>query len=235
MSAVECPFSVNGKGDPLILIHGIGAARSIWRFLIPLLSEQFMVVSYDLRSHGETPITEPNYGLDQLVDDLESVRKRCGVEQAHLAGHSLGGMIAPAYARRYPERVLSLSLLSTAAGRSTEEQNKVWSVVHEMEKEGVANVLETLTTRWFTEAFIANHPEIVEGRLQQVLDTDCENFLNVFGIYAGTEMIHWLHEITAPSLVVTGENDAACNPRLNQLIADRLPNSKLVILPRYKH
>ena len=235
MSAVECPFSIEGEGEPLILIHGIGAARSIWRFLIPLLSQHFKVVSYDLRNHGQAPSTEPGYGLDDLVDDLEAVRQRCGAQKTHIAGHSLGGMIGPAYARRFPERVLSLALLSTAAGRSTEDQEKVWSVVHAMEQKGVANVLKTLTSRWFTDSFIENHPDIVQARLQQVMDTDPGHFLNVFRIYAATEMLPWLHEIATPTLVLTGENDGGCNPRLNRQIADRLPNSELVILPHYKH
>ena len=59
--------------------------------------------------------------------------------------------------------------------------------------------------------------------------------MNVFRIYAGTEMMPWLSEVTAPSLVLTGENDGGCNPRLNRLIAAALPESDLVILPDYKH
>ena len=59
--------------------------------------------------------------------------------------------------------------------------------------------------------------------------------MNVFRIYAGAEMLPWLHEVEARSLVLTGEFDGGCNPRLNRLIADALPNAELVILPRYKH
>ena len=58
--------------------------------------------------------------------------------------------------------------------------------------------------------------------------------MNVFRIYAGTEMQPWLHKVAAPSLVLTGEFDGGCNPRLNKLIADALPNSELVVLPGYK-
>ncbi len=235
MKPIECPFSIEGEGEPLILIHGIGANRSIWRFMLPVLREHFKVICYDLRSHGDAPLTDCNYGLNELVDDLERVRQCCAVEKAHLVGHSLGGMIAPVYARRYPDRVLSLALLSTAAGRSESDRSKVWQVVHAMERDGIADVLKTLTDRWFTDRFIEKHPDIVETRLQQVMDTDAANFLNVFRIYAGTEMMPWLHEITAPSLVLTGENDGGCSPRLNQKIAERLVDAQLVILTNYKH
>ena len=232
---IDCEYTVEGSGPPLFLIHGIGAARDTWRFVTPGLTEHFTVVSYDLRGHGTSPMPDGEFGLDDLVDDLERVRERTGFEQAHFAGHSLGGMIGPAYARKHPGRVLSLGLLSTAAGRTEDDSAKVWGVVRAMEEKGVAQVLDTLIDRWYTDAFIAAHPDLVDRRLKQVVGTDSEVFMNVFRIYAGTEMMPWLHEVTAPSLVLTGEFDGGCNPRLNKLIADAMPNSELVVLPAYKH
>ena len=232
---IDCKFSIEGDGPPLFLIHGVGAARNAWRFLLPTLSTYFTVVTYDLRGHGESPIPDGEFGLNELVNDLERVREKTGIERAHFAGHSLGGMIGPAYAHKYPERVLSLGMLSTAAGRSEDDSRNVWEVVHEMEQSGIPNVLPTLTGRWFTDDFVADNLDIVEARLQQVMDTNEKVFMNVFRIYAGTEMLPWLHEVEAPALVLTAENDGGCNPRLNRLIADELPNSELIILPKYKH
>jgi pimeloyl-ACP methyl ester carboxylesterase len=232
---IDCAYTMEGLGPPLFLIHGIGAARDAWRLMVPTLREQATVISYDLRGHGASPLPNGEFGLDELVEDLERVRERTGFEQAHFAGHSLGGMIGPAYAWRYPERVLSLALLSTAAGRSEEDSAKVWAVVRAMEEKGIAQVLTTLTDRWFTDGFIAAHPEIINRRLKQVIATDPEVFLNVFRIYAGTEMMPWLHEVTAPALVLTGELDGACNPRLNRAIAAALPEAELVVLPALKH
>ena len=91
-------------------------------------------------------------------------------------------------------------------------------------------MLDTLADRWFTERFMAEAPERIAARKRQVVETDRDVFLNVFHIYAETEMSPWLHEVTAPSLVLTGELDGGCNPRLNKQIADALPNSELVIL-----
>ena len=233
--AVDCAYSVEGDGPPLILVHGIGAARDTWRFLMPRLTQHFTVVSYDLRGHGASPCPGLPFGLEELVADLERVRDRVGFETCHIAGHSLGGMIGPAYARAFPDRVLSLGILSTAAFRTEDDSQKVWAVVRAMEEKGVPNVLETLIDRWYTDDFIAQHRDIVDRRLKQVVETDPEVFLNVFRIYAGTEMSPWLHEVTAPSLVLTGEMDGGCNPRLNQQIHNALPNSELVILPDYKH
>jgi len=80
-------------------------------------------------------------------------------------------MIGPAYARRYPDRVLSLGLYSTAAFRTDDDGAKVRGVVAAMREKGVAPVLETLRDRWFTPDFAARRPDIIERRLKQVIDT----------------------------------------------------------------
>ena len=232
---IECEYSVEGDGPALFLIHGIGAARDAWRFMVPRLRERFTCISYDLRGHGTSPLPRQAFGLDDLVNDLEALRARLGIGQAHFAGHSLGGMIGPAYAHKYPERVLSVSLLSSAAGRSVEDRSKLDAVYEQLERDGIAATLRVLVDRWFTEEFAAQHPELIERRLQQVIDTDANVFLNVFRIYAQTEMAPWLHEITAPCLVLTGELDGGCNPRLNRFIHGELPNCELVIMEGLKH
>src|SRR6202042_739591 len=163
------------------------------------------------------------------------VRRELHIEKAHFAGHSLGGMIGPAYARRYPDRVLSLGLYSTAAFRTADDSAKVRGVVAAMRSKGIPPVLATLKDRWFTPEFAAHCPEVIERRMQQVIDTDPDVFLSVFDIYADTEMAPWIGDIEHPSLVLTGENDGGCNPRLNRLMADAMPHSDLVILPHLRH
>ena len=235
ISAVDCHFSITGSGPPLFLTHGIGAAEDAWRFMLPQLSKHFSVVTYDLRGHGKSPVTHKSFTLDELVLDLERIREKTKFEKAHFAGHSLGGMIAPAYALKFPDHVISVGLLSTVAGRSEEDSKKVWNVIKEMEKNGIKKTLQTLTTRWFTDEFINNNSDLVERRLKQVVDTDPEVFLNVFKIYAKTEMLPWLKNISKPCLLLTGENDSGCSPKHNEIMAKEMIKSKLVILPNYKH
>ena len=232
---IRSAYSVEGSGPPLILIHGIGASRHSWDGLVRHLRDDFRCISYDLRGHGKSPLPAPPYTLDDLVEDLELLRQELGLARVHLAGHSLGGMIGPAYARRYPQHVLSLGLYSTAAFRTEDDSAKVRGVVSAMRTKGIAPVLETLKDRWFTPEFAARAPEVITRRMQQVIETDQEVFLSVFDIYAQTEMAPWLHEITHPSLVLTGENDGGCNPRLNREIAAAMPAAELAILPGLRH
>ena len=233
--AVEVSHLVSGEGPPLYMVHGIGSRKVTWDGLLPTLEPHFTCVRFDLRGHGDSPVPPVPYTLDQLVDDLEGLRHRLGHDRIHVVGHSLGGMIGPRYAQRYPEHTATVGLLSTAAGRTDDDRAKVMGVVARMRREGIDRVLSTLVARWYTDAFAAANPPIIDDRIEQVLGTPADVFLSVFDVYAETEMAPWLGEVTVPCLVLTGENDPGCNPRLNEYIDAALPDSELVILPEVRH
>ncbi len=235
MSSVECAYTVSGQGPALYMVHGIGSRKTTWDGLVPELEKHFTCVRYDLRGHGESPIPATPYSLDQLVEDLEALRVKLGHEKIHVIGHSLGGMIGPAYARAHPEKMLSVGLLSTAAARTKDDRDKLQAVYQNMLNKGVMKALSTLVARWYTDEFVEARPDLIEARLQQVKDTPENVFLSVFDIYATTEMAPWLHEIDCRCLVLTGELDGGCNPRLNAFIHSQLPKSELVILDNIKH
>ncbi len=235
MASVDCSYSIKGTGPAVFFVHGIGARKTSWNEVCKFLEKDFTCISYDLRGHGDSPKGLLPYSLEDLVDDLETLRQKLNIQKIHIVGHSLGGMIGPAYTKSFPENVISVSLISTAAFRTTEDRNKVQSVLESMQEKGISPILSTLTERWFTDQFINDRLADVEFRLEQVLETDPEVFLDVFRIYAETEMSPWLNKIKHPSLVLTGEYDGGCSPRLNHLIADSLSNSELCILKNYKH
>ena len=238
MSAVEVSFFTAGdRADrpPIYMVHGIGSRKVMWQPIVDAMSDEYTCVAYDLRGHGASPVPPVPYTLDGLVDDLEALRAQQGHERIHVIGHSLGGMIGPRYAQRFPDRVVSVGLLSTAAGRTDEDSARVKAVVARMREQGIDQVLTTLVDRWYTEPFAAANPDIIANRIDQVLTTPPEVFLSVFDVYAETEMAPWLHEVAAPCLVLTGENDPGCSPRLNRFIHDELPNSELVVLAHLRH
>ncbi len=235
MASVDCSYSIKGSGPEVFFVHGIGARKTSWNEVCKYLEKDFTCISYDLRGHGDSPKGVLPYSLQDLVDDLETLRQKLNIQKIHIVGHSLGGMIGPAYALSFPENVVSVSLLSTAAFRTKEDKNKVQAVLISMREKGISPILTTLTERWFSDKFIKDRSADVEFRLKQVLETDAEVFLDVFRIYVETEISPWLNEIKHPCLVLTGENDGGCSPRLNHLIANSLSNSELIILKNYKH
>ncbi|NKB78137.1 MAG: alpha/beta fold hydrolase [Gammaproteobacteria bacterium] len=235
MNAVEVSYKIEGSGPALYMVHGIGSRKVTWDGIVPALKAHFTCVTYDLRGHGDSPIDSTPYSLDDMVADLEALREKLGHEAIHVIGHSLGGMIGPAYARAYPNRTLSVGLLSTAAGRTDDDSTKLRNVIDLMEDKGVMPVIRTLVERWYTDEFIAARPDLIDMRMKQVEDTPEHVFLSVFRIYGTTEMAPWLNEVNCPCLVLTGELDGGCNPRLNRFIDEQLPDSELVILNGLKH
>ena len=214
---VDCHYTKTGKGPGLFLIHGIGAAKDAWRLLVTQLSKHFTVITYDLRGHGKSPVTNLDFTLNDLIADLERLREKTKIEKAHFIGHSLGGMIAPAYAKKFPDNTLSVGLLSTVAGRSTEDRDKVLKIIKSMELEGITKILPTLKTRWFTDHFIKNNPSIVEKRIKQDFES-FEKFREEF-INAGVTQFGsgwcWL-SLKEDKLVVTKSPNAE-NPIIHNM------------------
>ena len=235
MNGIDVAYRIRRSGPPVYMVHGIGSRKEHWDPFVDALGNRFTCVTYDLRGHGESPVPPTPYSLEQLVEDLEMLRKRLGHEQIHIVGHSLGGVIGPAYARAYADRVLSVGLLSTAAGRTDEDRGILFGVIDQLRENGIPETFGKLANRWYTDAFIKERPEVIETQLQRVLTTPEDVFLSVFEVYASSEMAPWLHEIKCPCLVLTAEFDGGSNPRLNRFIAQELPNSELIIIPDLKH
>ncbi len=232
---IRSEYSIVGTGPAVFLTHGVGARRQVWEGVVAKLAPHFQCISYDLRGHGGSEGTSAPFGLDEFVADLEALRAQLGIERAHFIGHSLGGMIVPAYARAHPERIRSLGLICTAAFRSPEAKANSANFVKKIEAEGMPGILDTMLGRWFTDEFRREHPDFVEQRKQQMLNADPRVYLETYRVFATTDTGPWLGEIEAPTLVTTGEFDPGCSPALNEKIAAALPKSELVILPHLRH
>lgn len=230
-------YTIVGQGDPIIFIHGVGSRKYSWDNVVEELKSNYQCVTYSLRGHGDSllPNGSNDFNLGDLVEDLENLRQHLKLEKMHLVGHSLGGQIVPAYARKYPHRAKTLTLLSTAAFRSDVEKQKILDLVEEMRKSGLEKVLPRLINRWYTENFASRNPDTVTKRIEMIKGMSLETFFRVFTIYANCTMENWLHEIKAPSLVMTGSEDIGCNPRLNQMIVEAMSQAELKILEGLRH
>ncbi|TMD26264.1 MAG: alpha/beta fold hydrolase [Chloroflexi bacterium] len=117
---VDVAWFEAGRGDPLVLIHGLGDDHRAWRRAVPDLMLRHRVLLYDLRGHGQTTLGKPDGSLRQLGQDLVALLDALDVERARIAGFSLGGTIAMRVGIDHPERVERLVLVATSSrvGRS---------------------------------------------------------------------------------------------------------------------
>ena len=225
----------DGSGAPLVLIHGVGGDSGNWDDMVPRLSAKFRVIRVDLRGHGRSAPLRAPCSVEHLARDVVEVIDALGVRACRLAGFSLGGQVAQSIALDYPDRVEKLVLISTVAGRTESEQAGVASRVQLLKDKGTAAIAESNRERWFTEGFRKRHPEKVEARVQQLLQTDAQSYLHAFTVFATADLGARLGDILAPTLIITGEEDAAATPRMAQLMRERITNSTLHVLPGLRH
>ncbi|NWE73348.1 alpha/beta fold hydrolase, partial [Pseudomonas gingeri] len=123
---VTLNYRLDGQGPrPLLCIHGVGSSLEAWGEVVGRLQEQFTLLTFDLRGHGQSSRTPGRYEIDHLVGEALALADHVGFKDFDLAGFSLGGLIAQRMALTHPARVRRLVLLSTVAGRNAEERERV--------------------------------------------------------------------------------------------------------------
>lgn len=103
-----------GAGRPLVLVHGLGTSRGVWRHVTGSLAENALVMVPDLPGFGDSPPAGPGFELGAVADRLAAELCRRAGEPFELVGHSLGGAVAVALARRHPRAIRALVLMAPA-------------------------------------------------------------------------------------------------------------------------
>jgi 3-oxoadipate enol-lactonase len=221
-----------GRGDPLVLVHGLADDHRAWRKVLPWLALDHRVISYDIRGHGQTPIGEAEGTVAQLAGDLVALLDALELERVDLCGFSLGGTIAMRTAIDNPRRVRRLLPVATSSrvGRAAAEWYRQRVELAERGPEALRPVLEADTRAQFETAprEFDDHWRI---RLQSTANP--AGFAN-----AARAMVR-LHDqpldpelgrIAAPTLVVSAELDRNCPPIAGQIIRERLANGRLELV-----
>ncbi len=223
------------RAEAILLLHGVGGRLDVWDGVVAELSANWRCIRYDLRGHGESAKPKGPYSLDNFVADTAAVASALGVTRFHLAGFSLGGLIAQAFALAHPDRLSSLSLFSTVAGRTAEEQQRVMQRLS-LVAQGIpgAHFKESIL-RWFTEDFVARNPQLIEAYAARNAQNDPDAYAAAYRVLAESDLAARLPEIAMPCLVLTGEQDQGSNPRMARLMHERIAGSELHILPGLRH
>ena len=137
-----------GRGAPLILIHGFPLDHTSWSETTPLLKNDFDIILPDLRGFGQSTTIEIPYTMSDIADDLAGLLDHLEIEKVALAGHSMGGYVALAFIRKYPQRVSGLGLISSqAAADSSERKSGRYQTIRDVTQKGVGVVAEAMTPK----------------------------------------------------------------------------------------
>jgi 3-oxoadipate enol-lactonase len=137
-----------GSGAPLMLIHGFPFDHTIWNDVSTLLKNDFALILPDLRGFGQSTTVETLYTMSDMADDLAGLLDHLKIEKSALAGHSMGGYVALAFAKKYPQRVSGLALVaSQAAADPPERKAGRYQTADEVAAKGVEIVSEGMSTK----------------------------------------------------------------------------------------
>jgi len=228
-------YRLEGSGPDLVLIHGVSDQLEGWDGVVERLKDRYRLLRFDLRGHGETDKPAGPYSLEDFAEDLAELASSLGVERFHLAGYSLGGLIAQRFALRYANRTDHLILLSTVAGRNDAEKARVEERLRSVEQGNLDTHFESSISRWFTDEFIRANPDLVKTYAAQSKQNDQAGVRAAYRVLCTSDLIDELPNIKAPTLVITGEHDVGSNPRMANMMHEAIAGSQLVILPHLKH
>ena len=225
-----------GHGAPVLLIMGLGYPSYMWHRTRPVLSAHYHTIALDNRGIGRSDVPSGPYPIELMASDAAAVLDAAGIESAHVFGVSMGGMIAQEFTLQYPKRVRSLILGCTTAGgptvvRAEREATQLLMGRDKMSPEQAAEaavsfIYHSATSReridediairrpWFPRA------QAYAAQLQGILAWEAYSRLSA---------------IAAPTLVIHGECDRLVPPGNANLIAERIPGAKLVMIPKSSH
>ena len=237
MSAPRLHYRVDGTRGPWVtFVTGIANDTTMWQAQVPPLDADFRVLRYDLRGQGESEGTPPPYTIAILAADLVRLWDELLIERSHLFGLGLGGAIAQAVAIDHGERLLSVMPCCCRA-QMVPDFAQLWHrLIDQVKAGGVEAIVEQTAQRWFSDAFKAEHPEVLDQVRAMIRRTSRDGYLGCASAFLGLALEEQLPQIRVPALYMSGAEDRLGGPpTLMQGLAAKVPGARHVSVPNAAH
>ena len=221
--APRLAVSVAGEGPLLLFLHGIRGNRRNWFPQLEVFSGQgFTAAAWDARGYGESDDYEGALQFDHFAGDVMRVAEHLGARKLHLVGLSMGGRIARNVALRFPERLQSLTLVSTAPGFDALSSDQVKRFVTEHRNRTQETLRRLLGSRARKEAFTELADSI--SRVRE------ESYRKTIVASVAQDRDAPIENIRVPTLVIAGDEDKVYPTRIAREMAQRIPGAELVMM-----
>ena len=214
VNGVRLWYRITGEGEPVAQIHGAGFGHFNFDMATPELARRFQVLDYDMRGYGRSDRPVQHYDMEVWADDLAGLLDALDIERTHVHGTSMGGMIAIVFAGKYPERTASVVVNCAAAklGHAGRLVFRNWIDIARLDAEGPGSrtLAELIAWQAFSKAFLeAPEAEAAVENTQRILrdSNDLEVFTAACQAMCDMDIRPWLPKITAPALVLGGDED----------------------------
>jgi 3-oxoadipate enol-lactonase len=225
---------VSGSGRALVLLHCLGVDHGFWDFARELEREH-RLIRYDLPGHGATPVPNAGYTIEDLSSQLRELLRQAGIGKAHIAGISLGGLIAQHFAATNPEMVDRLILIDTTP-RYVDEMRRMWVVrAAAARQQGVPALIEGLLKIWFSDEAVTNDAPAVQYVRSALARCSGEGYALACEALAAANLREDTARIKAPTLVICGEDDIPSFLEAARWLQQNIANARLAWIPGTRH
>ncbi len=228
-----------GTGEPaLVLLHAFPLHAGMWRPQIEHLSATRRVVAPDFLGFGGSDAPESMYRYTMLgyADLVAGLLDHLGLDRVVLGGLSMGGYVAFAFLRQYPERVSGLILADTrAAADTTMAYEKRTDQQDQVARIGTTALIETLLAGLLSDETRAHRLEVVE-QVRRLMANPPAGFIGALeAMKHRPDATDELALVTVPTLVIVGEDDSLSPPDVAREMQERIPDAALAVLPHAGH
>jgi 3-oxoadipate enol-lactonase len=236
-NGIRMNYELSGnKNAPVVMLsHSLGSSLAMWDPQMDALEPHFQVLRYDIRGHGKSEVPAGPYNLELLGEDAIAFLDALRIEKVHWVGLSMGGMIGQSVALNHPKRLKSLALCDTGAVIAPEAQ-PIWQErIDAVREKGVESQLEATMERWFTPSFLKLSPPMLGVIRKQFLATPAKGYMGCIEAIRKLNYLDRLSKIKIPTLVMVGEDDPGTPVAVSEAMHQRIPNSRMVIIPSARH
>jgi 3-oxoadipate enol-lactonase len=227
-----------GTGRPLLFIHGYPLNRTLWEMQLNGLADAARIVAPDLRGHGASEAVSGPYTMDLLADDCAALLDALGAtEPAVVCGLSMGGYVALAFQRRYPDRVAALVLTATRATPDSPEGKKARDgAMATAREQGLDAIVEAMLPKMLSPKTFASRPDLVERARRMMRTTSLEGVLgDLAAMRDRPDSRPGLASILRPALIVHGADDQLIPPAEGDAMHQAIAGSRIRIIPSAGH
>jgi len=219
----------------IVLIHSLALDRSVWDGVVGEVSSAMEILTYDCRGHGRSDRRAGRYTADLFAWDLAQLLDHVGWDAAAVAGCSMGGCVALAFAGLYPARVTALGLIDTTAWYGADAPEKFKERADTAKAKGMAALFGFQSTRWFSDEFRANHPDVLKRTLDVFVASDLDCYAAACDLLGASDVRAYLPTFRMPVAVVVGEEDYATPVAMARQLHEAIPHSTLTVLSKARH
>ena len=221
--------------ERIVLVHSLAMDRGFWRPVAERLGDRAAVITYDCRGHGRSGKPRGAMRVAQHADDLAALMDHLDWPEAVVAGASMGGCISLACTIAHPARVAALGLIDTTAWYGPDAPKAWGERANAARTKGLAALIDFQVTRWFGDAFRAQHPDTVRASVDTFLRNDVEAYAQTCAMLGACDLRAGLPAIQIPTAILVGEDDYATPPAMAQALHAAIANSTLTVLKGARH